>query len=145
MGFACGAPTFRVRGQPSDDTHMKLHLETGAGRNLIHSYRAGTVVINQQVFARSLLVTPQSIVEWAPQRFADLAPAHFEAIALLQPEVVVLGTGLRLRFPSPIDTRALAEVGVGLETMDTGAACRTYNILMGEGRRVLAALLMIEE
>ena len=123
---------------------MKLHLETGAGRNLIRSYQVGAVTINQHVFAKSLLVTPHSIVELAPQHFVDIAPIHFETIAELRPELVVLGTGQRLRFPSPAHTRALVERGIGLEVMDTGAACRTYNILMGEGRRVLAALLMIE-
>jgi uncharacterized protein len=65
-------------------------------------------------------------------------------LAELRPEVVILGTGVKLRFPPPSLTRALVEANIGLEVMDTGAACRTYNILMGDGRRVVAALLMIE-
>jgi uncharacterized protein len=123
---------------------MKLVLETGAGRNLIHAYRVGAVTINQRVFTHSLIVTPDSIAEWTPRRFQELSAEHFEPIAALRPEVVVLGTGARLSRPSPAHLRLLTDWRIGVEVMDTGAACRTYNILMGEGRRVLAALLMIE-
>jgi uncharacterized protein len=124
---------------------MKIHLESGAGQNLIRAYAAGSVTINEEVYTASLIVTPQRIVaDWPPAGFSDLAAAHFEAIAALKPEVVILGTGARLRFPAPGITRALVEAGIGLEVMDTGAACRTYNILMSDGRRVAAALLMIE-
>ena len=84
------------------------------------------------------------IADWPPQTFSDLAAEHFEQIRQLAPEVVVLGTGSRLQFPRLADTRALIQANIGLEVMDTGAACRTYNILMQDGRRVVAALLMIE-
>jgi uncharacterized protein len=124
---------------------MKFVLETGSGRNLIDAYSAGQVTVNQRVFVRSLIVTPERVLEWAPRRFDELAAEHFEPIAALQPEVVLLGTGLRLRWPTPDCLRGLSAARVGLEPMDTGAACRTYNILMSEGRRVVAALLMIEE
>ncbi len=123
---------------------MKFTLETGSGHNLINAYRAGQVTINQRVFTRSLLVAPDRIVEWMPGRFEDLTAEHFDAILELQPEVVVLGTGARLRWPAPEHLRGLIAARIGLESMDTGAACRTYNILMSEGRRVVAALLMIE-
>ncbi len=125
---------------------MKIQLDTGSiGRNFIRSYGPGQVAVNQQVFRRSLIVTPERVIaDWPPQDVAALVAAHFAPIRELAPEVVILGTGAQLRFPRPPDVRLLAEANIGLEVMDTGAACRTYNILMQDGRRVLAALLMIE-
>ncbi|OGI44308.1 MAG: hypothetical protein A2V92_04410 [Candidatus Muproteobacteria bacterium RBG_16_65_31] len=124
---------------------MKIHLETGAGQNMIRAYGPGLITVNRAEYRASLIVTPRQIVpDWAPRSVAELARAHFVAVIGLAPEVVLLGTGARLRFPDTACTRALLEAKIGLEVMDTGAACRTYNILMAEGRRVAAALLMIE-
>ncbi len=125
---------------------MKIQFDAGGtGQNFIHAYGPGQVTINQQVHRRSLLVTSgQLITDWPPQSFGELLAQHFNRIRELNPEVVVLGTGARLQFPRTADTRALIEANIGLEVMDTGAACRTYNILMQDGRRVVAALLMIE-
>jgi len=125
---------------------MKIQLDTGStGRNFIRSYGPGQVTVNQQVFRRSLIVTPERLIaDWPPQDVAAFVSEHFAPIRELAPEVVILGTGARLRFPRPPEVRLLAEANIGLEVMDTGAACRTYNILMQDGRRVLAALLMIE-
>lgn len=124
---------------------MKIQLEAGAGRNMIRSYAPGQIVVNQERLAGSVIVTPQQIVtDWRPRSFDDLTAADFEMIVGLDPEVVLLGTGSRLRFPPPSLTRALTAAQLGVEVMDTGAACRTYNILMGEGRRVVAALLPLE-
>lgn len=125
---------------------MKIQFDAGgAGQNFIHAYGPGQVTINQQVHRRSLLVTPgQLIIDWPPQSFGELLAQHFDQIRALNPEVVVLGTGARLQFPRTADTRALIQANIGLEVMDTGAACRTYNILMQDGRRVAAALLLIE-
>lgn len=124
---------------------MKIQFDAGgAGRNFIHAYGPGQVTINQQAHRRSLLVTPSRLItDWPPQSFSDLSERHFDRIRELNPEVVVLGTGARLQFPRTADTRALVQANIGLEVMDTGAACRTYNILMQDGRRVVAALLMI--
>ncbi len=124
---------------------MKLHLETGAGRNIVRGYLPGRITVNQASYRASLVVLPDGLIpDWPPQAFAELRPEHFEQILSLDPEVVVLGTGRRLRLPAPELLLPLTAAGIGLEAMDTGAACRTYNILMGEGRRVAAALLMIE-
>lgn len=125
---------------------MKIQLDTGnVSRNFIYSYGPGQVTVSQRVFRRSLIVTPERVIaDWPPQDVAALVAAHFAPIRELAPEVVILGTGAQLRFPRPPDVRLLAEANIGLEVMDTGAACRTYNILMQDGRRVLAALLMIE-
>jgi len=81
--------------------------------------------------------------DWPPQRFEDLDSSHFDMLAELQPEFVLFGSGARLRFPSPALTASLLNQGIGIEAMDTGAACRTYNVLIAEGRNVAAALLMI--
>jgi len=80
--------------------------------------------------------------DWACSRFEDLTEAHFSRLAESRPELVIFGSGARLRFPPPAFLRALMAARIGVETMDTIAACRTYNILAGEGRNVLAALLM---
>jgi len=84
-------------------------------------------------------------MDWQCSRFEALQEAHFDQLAELQPELVVFGSGARLRFPPPVLLRRLMAQRIGLETMDTVAACRTYNILAGEGRHVVAALLIERE
>lgn len=122
---------------------MKLQLEQGAGQNLFTGYGEDYVAINREPYRNSLILLPDLIVpDWAPAAFEDLEAAHLEAILRLEPEVVLLGTGRRLRFPAPALSRAFPEAGIGLEVMDNFAACRTYNILMAEGRRVAAALII---
>jgi len=81
-------------------------------------------------------------LDWQCQSFEDLGTSHFQKIADLSPELLVFGSGLRLRFPSAAWIRPLIERGIGIETMDTHAACRTYNILASEGRKVAVALLI---
>jgi uncharacterized protein len=100
------------------------------------------VQVNGQRRESSVLVTPEQVLDWAPAAFAELAEAHFARIAELRPEVVLLGTGARLRFPPSALTAPLARAGIGLEVMDVQAACRTYNILAAEDRIVVAALLL---
>ena len=124
---------------------MRIQLETGGQANLIRTYAAGRITVNQDSYTRSLVVLPGRIIaDWPPQTFAELAAAHLAALVPLGPELVILGTGQRQRFPRAELLAPLVEAGIGWEIMDTGAACRTYNILMGEGRNVAAALLMIE-
>lgn len=83
--------------------------------------------------------------DWHCTRFEQLTEEHFALLAKTQPELVIFGSGKRLRFPPPKFLRALMDQRIGLETMDTLAACRTYNILAGEGRQVIAALLIEPE
>ncbi len=124
---------------------MKLHLTHTAGRNIIRSHAPGRVVIDECTYTRSLVVTPGHILDaWRPQTFADLAEVDFEELGRLRPQIVLLGTGTRLRFPDPRLTRGLSRAGIGIEVMDTGAACRTYNILVGEDREVVAGLLLAD-
>jgi uncharacterized protein len=82
-----------------------------------------------------------TVQAWPATRFEDLAEAHFEAIVHLAPEIVVFGSGSRIRFAKPALLRPLIDARIGIETMDTPAACRTYNVLIAEGRSVVAALL----
>ena len=122
---------------------MKIHLASAAGQNLFSGYGDGYVLVNQQRFDKNVIVMPDQIIEnWDAIDFETLTAAHFTFILKLQPEIVLLGTGEILRFPPPRLTQPLIDAGIGLESMSTGAACRTYNILMAEGRKVAAALLL---
>lgn len=121
---------------------MRLQQDFNEG-NLIRRYGPGAVTINERTVTRSVIVTPVSIVDWAVDDFDALRAEHLQAIAGMEPELVLLGTGASQRFPSPAIMTALYDRGIGVEVMTTDAACRTYNIVMAEGRAVAAALLMI--
>jgi uncharacterized protein len=114
-----------------------------SGVNLFTGYGAGYVVVNHVRYEAHLIVLPESIIhDWDVPGFAGLTVQHFEHLVSLKPEIVLLGTGATLRFPPPALSRCLTAARIGLEVMDTSAACRTYNILTAEGRKVLAALLV---
>ena len=122
---------------------MKLHLTQSAGNQLITGYGPGWVDVNEARHHHSLIVLPgRLITDWEAATFDSLTESHFERIALLAPELVLLGTGETHRFIHPRLTRVLTEAGIGIECMTTAAACRTYNILMSEGRHVAAALMI---
>ncbi|HTS21746.1 MAG TPA: Mth938-like domain-containing protein [Casimicrobiaceae bacterium] len=123
---------------------MKFHLSAAEG-NIFTGYGAGFIRLGVVEYRESVVVTPERILTgWAAGGFEALTEADFAAIAALEPEVALLGTGTRLRFPHPRLTRALVDAGIGLEVMDTPAVCRTFNILAAEGRRVAAGLLVGE-
>lgn len=122
---------------------MKLHLSAPSGQNAFTAYGPGYVSVNGRRFERSLIVLPDRIeAEWPPASFDALAPEHLAALVAIAPEILLLGTGPTLRFPRPELISALVDARIGLEVMDVQAACRTYNILAAEGRRVAAALLL---
>ncbi len=122
---------------------MKLHLDAGGGANQFTGYGDGYVSVNGTRHDASLIVLPRELVtDWPPTRFERLAAEHFLDLATREIEIVLLGTGARLRFPRPEVTRPLIEAHIGVEVMDVPAACRTYNILMAEGRKVAAALVL---
>ena len=129
----------------SADPIMRLNYDLDTSQNVIRSYDRGHIVLNEgQVIRQSVVVLPDRLItDWPPQRFEDLTAAHFEQLLTWEPEIVLLGTGAQQRFPHPRLTRSLLERGIGVEVMATDAACRTYAIIMSEGRRVAAALLMI--
>jgi len=121
---------------------LKLHLSNVSGINAFTGYGEGYVMVNRQRYERSLVVLPDRLVtDWQPAGFDQLNAADFDRLAELAPEIVLLGTGARLRFPRPELSRALMQARIGLEVMDIQAACRTFNILAAEERKVAAALL----
>lgn len=122
---------------------MKLHLTHAAGNQLITGYDERWIEINQARHSKSLIVLPDRLItDWEVPDFGSLTAIHFEQLALLKPEVVLLGTGETQRFIHPRLGCALTDAGVGIECMSTAAACRTYNFLMAEGRNVIAALII---
>jgi uncharacterized protein len=120
---------------------VKLLASGPTTQHRFTAYGEGYVMVNGARHAASVIVLPERIEPWAVAGFDALTEAHFAALAALAPEVVLLGTGSRLRFPSPRLTAALARAGIGLEVMDVQAACRTFNILAEEERHVAAALV----
>ena len=122
---------------------MKLHLTQADGENLITAYSEQSISVNHQRFEHSLIVAPtQLISDWKTSAFKQLQESDFEKIASLKPEVVLLGTGKQHQFIHPRLIKVLTEANVAVECMSTDAACRTYNILMSEGRKVVAALIL---
>lgn len=111
--------------------------------NVIRGYEDGQITVNEACIDRHVVITAQRLIpDWAPD-FETLAQEHFDRLHELEPEILILGTGKTLRFPNPAYTTPFLQAGVGVEVMDTAAACRTYNILLSEGRRVVAALFMM--
>jgi uncharacterized protein len=122
---------------------MKLHLNTTAGQNAITGHGPGYVMVNQQRIETALIVTPQSVIQpWQVMSLETLTFDAFADLVALKPELVVFGAGAKFRFPNPRIIAAFSQARIGFEAMDTGAACRTYNVLMSEGRNVAAALLV---
>ena len=122
---------------------MKLTDEKIGGINLIRSYAPGEVRIGDTVIRGSCLITVDQIIkDWRPRTAADLSIDDLQQAIALKPEVIVIGSGPRQEFPAPEVLGAVLSRGIGCEVMDTGAACRTYNILASEGRTVVAALLL---
>ncbi len=124
---------------------MKVSLDTGTATYLIKAYSPGRIQVNETDYTRPLIIMPDALVpDWAAPPVGELSVEHFDAVSDYGPEILLLGTGREQAFPP---ARLLADAGrrgMGLEVMDTAAACRTYNVLMSEDRRVAAALMMIE-
>jgi len=123
---------------------MKFSEADTSGGLLIKGYEQGRIRVGSTDYRASLIVAPDRVIDdWPPQTVDELRAEHFTPILALNPQVIVLGTGETHRFPDPACYVAAMEKGIGVEIMETGAACRTYNILMAEGRSVAAALIMI--
>jgi uncharacterized protein len=121
---------------------MKMALDDTAGLNTVRSYEPGRLRVRDKTFDSSLVLLPDHLIEdWEPTSANQLHAKHFTPLIDLAPEVVLLGTGDRQVFPEPGVFTLLMDMGIGFEVMDNAAACRTYNILVGEGRR--AALTII--
>jgi uncharacterized protein len=145
---------------------MQVSLEVNPGSYTIHAYEPGQITINlpagmavpakinneypsdpdrsgREILFNSLIISPSKLIrDWPPQSFEGLNQTHFEQLSELLPEIVLFGSGDRLRWPDPALLAPLINNGIGIEIMDTAAACRTYNILMADGRNFAAALLV---
>ena len=122
---------------------MKLQSDPHSGANTITGYGDGYVEINKTPYAHAVVLSSDgAISEWSAQSFDDLEAHHFSQLVDLKPELIIIGTGKRQRFPKPELLKALISAKIGFEIMDSQAACRTYNILVGEGRQVLLALIV---
>lgn len=122
---------------------MKIERDQADGRNTFTGYGEGYVAVNGKRHTASLVVSGERMVtDWPATSLESLTADHLAAIAELKPEIVLLGTGATFRFPEPQLLAPLQKAGIGVEVMDTPAACRTYNILQGEGRNVVAALIV---
>jgi uncharacterized protein len=121
---------------------MKLHLDTSHHYYQIQCYTEESITINDKIYPHSLIVMPTSLKEWVVLNFDSLTTHDFDLLAQLQPQVVLLGTGAKIRFPPAELLIPLIQQQIGIEVMDTAAACRTYNLLVSEGRMVAAALLL---
>ena len=122
---------------------MKLHLTQAEDSNLITAYGDGFVDVNKQRYSQTLIVMPKELVlDWSAKGFKSLSEQDLNALLPFSPEVILLGTGKTHQFVHPKLLKTLAENGISIECMTTDAACRTYNILMSEGRNVAAALLL---
>ena len=121
---------------------MKFHLQTPTA-NVVTGTGPGWVRIGQVEHRANLILLPDAVIDgWAPNGFDALGEADFAGLLVHRPELVLLGTGARQRFPHPRLYQALSAAHVGVEVMDTRAACRTFNILVAEDRRVAAALVI---
>jgi uncharacterized protein len=122
---------------------MKFSLDQPSAAHVVRAYGPGMLRIGERSYDTSLIVTATTLIErWRPRRIEDLEPGDLEPVFALGPEVLLLGSGLSQKFPGRGILAALYESRVGFEIMDTGAACRTYNVLVAEGRRAAAALIV---
>ena len=122
---------------------MRITQDFGDATYVIRAYDAGMVMVNETRFNQSLFVMPDHLEpDWQPMDLEELTVEHLEPIVALKPELVILGTGASLKFPDAHIQAYFLQLGIGIEVMDTPAACRTYNVLMSEGRNVACALII---
>ena len=122
---------------------MALHLNTNTDLYLFTGHGDGYVAVNGRRYHQPVVVAAEAVrSDWTATDFASLTAAHFEYFLELKPEVLLLGTGARQQFARPELYRELIRARIGIEFMDTPAACRTYNILVAEDRKVVAAILL---
>ena len=123
---------------------MKIQAVKNKTLNTVTAYGDDYVCVNAVRHTTNLIVMPERLIEgWTANRFDTLSPDDMRQLADLDVEVVLFGTGNHLRFPRPELMRVTIEAGKGLEVMDFGAACRTFNLLANEGRNIAAALLFL--
>jgi uncharacterized protein len=125
------------------ESDVALHLLKNTNQKTFTGHGAGYVAVNGQRYQQPIVVLPEAVrTDWSATDFATLTATHFEYFLALRPEVLLLGTGANQQFAHPNLYRELIREGIGIEFMDTPAACRTYNILVAEDRKVVAAVLL---
>ena len=122
---------------------MALHLDSDTNNKLFTGHGAGYVAVNGKQYQRPVVVMPEEVrTDWSATDFASLNESHFDYFLALKPEVLLFGTGAKQQFAHPNLFRELIRSNISIEFMDTPAACRTYNILVAEDRKVVAAVLL---
>lgn len=120
-----------------------LDLDSNQARYQIRAYKPGSLQINEQIYTVSLIISPEQLItNWAPQSILELTSPDLAPILALKPDILLIGTGEKLIFPAISVYGDLINHGIGVEIMDTSAACRTYNALTAENRNVIAALII---
>ncbi len=120
-----------------------LELDENSASFQIRAFKPGTIQINETKYTESIIISPERIIEhWAPQTISELSSNSFADITAMKPDILLIGTGAVMVL-LPVDLYGdLINQGIGVEVMDTSAACRTYNALSAEGRNVVAALIL---
>ncbi len=122
---------------------MKFVLDNPEADYVFGHYGDGKLKVNEQLYDTSMVIFPDALhTDWPCNSINELTVGHFDEIIARNPDIVLLGTGVKQRFPSTELRRSLAAAGLNLEIMDTAAACRTYNLLVAEGRDVAAAVII---
>ena len=122
---------------------MKLSEEYTTGTYIIRSYADNKVEVNNESYEQSLVISNNRLItDWGIEAIDQLTHAHWQALIERKPEVILMGTGAKLVFPHPSTYAPAIEQGIGVEFMDSGAACRTYNILLSEDRFVIAGIIL---
>lgn len=122
---------------------MKFHESLSGNIRIFSAYGPDHVKVNGKRYDHSIVVSPEAVHEdWNVATFDELNETHFSYFLTMQPDVLLLGTGTTQHFPHPRLYRALTDAGISVECMDTSAACRTYNILAAEDRKVVAAIII---
>ena len=122
---------------------MKFSEDVNFGSQVINRYDDNSITVNERIFTHSLIVSNFQLVEnWPVNEINELSNQSLQAIIELQPEVIIIGTGKQILFPRPENYSSIINTGIGIEFMNTGAACRTYNILLSEDRKVAAGIII---
>ncbi|MDF3055304.1 MAG: hypothetical protein K0Q74_1211 [Gammaproteobacteria bacterium] len=121
---------------------MQLSEDQTPGSYLVKQYVPGEIRINDQCYIQSIIISPHEIFPWDIDTYESIENNSLKAILNLNPDIVILGTGATQHFLNPKITAVLLERKIGVEVMDTHAACRTYNLLASEGRNVVAGLVI---
>lgn len=122
---------------------MIIQQDDSSATYQIQRYEPGKIWINQQCYTTSIIVRPHHLLSWSPMKLSEVAPEHFSSLFENQPQILLLGTGEQLIIPSQNLLLPLFEKGIGVEFMDSRAACHTYAVLAAEERNVAACILII--